>query len=137
MPRSLYGPCNSVLCITIALLLLITTTAIRLSNDSYLAPYDLDSMPCSVSCRALISILQRSSPAILLCFISEIAVTSVSIASGKSPTHRDTRAHTLHSGWPQFGRGGEIFKDCSTTFNYIFRHIPAIFYHARECYGTI
>ena len=43
-------------------------------------PYDFDSMPCSVSCRDVIRILQRSSFAILLPLISDIAVTSVSIA---------------------------------------------------------
>ena len=43
-------------------------------------PYDFDSMPCNVSCRDVIRILQRSSFAILLPLIRDIAVTSVSIA---------------------------------------------------------
>ena len=51
----------------------------------YLAPYDLDSMPCSVSCSELMRILQRSSLAILLCLMSEMAVTSVSMALAYSP----------------------------------------------------
>jgi len=53
-------------------------------------------MPCSVSCRELIRILQRSSDAILLCFISEIAVTSVSMATEKSPrTQTDIYIHAF------------------------------------------
>ena len=42
-------------------------------------------MPCSVSWRELIRILHLSSDAILDCLISEMAVTSVSIALAKSP----------------------------------------------------
>lgn len=51
---------------------------------SYLEPYDLDSIPWRVSCSELTRILHRSSLATLDCFISEIAVTKVSIALAKS-----------------------------------------------------
>ena len=55
---------------------------------TYFDPYDLDSMPCSVSCRELMRILQRSSLAILLCLMSEMAVTRVSIALAYSPAKK-------------------------------------------------
>ena len=42
-------------------------------------------MPCSVSCSEWMRMRHRSSPATFDCLISEIAVTSVSIAEAYSP----------------------------------------------------
>ena len=67
---------------------------------TYFEPYDLASMPWSVSWRELMRILQRSSLAILDCLIREMAVTSVSMAPAYSPAGESGYSMTRHYSLP-------------------------------------